>query len=289
MKRAPSRSPQSSSSLSVSPHELRRKSEHSLAHRRGQWPHRLSCYGQKAVSTPNIDRLAREGVRYTRAYTTAPVCSPSRSAFMTGMYQTTIGAQNHRSHRDDGYTLPAGVRVLTEWMRDAGYFTANVVEMPPGFGFKGHGQNRLEFHAAEQAVRFQSVERPRSRTSPSSRRSISRKRTASFTPRPKADPAKVEIPPYYPDHPVTRADCAQYLDAAMELDRKVGLILAQLEKRRAGGQHGRRVFRRQRRGARAREAVLLRGGAAHSRCIIRWPKECPGTGADSSRARWMTA
>ena len=54
----------------------------------------LSCYGNTDISTPNLDRFAAEGVRYSRAYTTAPVCSASRSAFMTGMYQTTIGAQN---------------------------------------------------------------------------------------------------------------------------------------------------------------------------------------------------
>src|SRR5919197_3064165 len=97
----------------------------------------LGCYGQKEVVTPNRDRLAAEGVRYTRFYTTAPVCSPSSSAFMTGMYQTTIGAHNHRSHRDDGYQLPMGVRLLTDWMRDAGYFTANVREFPPPIAFKG--------------------------------------------------------------------------------------------------------------------------------------------------------
>ena len=74
----------------------------------------LGCYGTSQVSTPNLDQLAAEGVRYPRAYTTAPVCSTSRSAFMTGMYQTTIGAHNHRSHRDDGYQLPEGVRVLPE-------------------------------------------------------------------------------------------------------------------------------------------------------------------------------
>ena len=56
----------------------------------------LACYGTKEVWTPNLDRLAGEGVRYTRAFTTAPVCSASRSAFITGMYQTTIGAHNHR-------------------------------------------------------------------------------------------------------------------------------------------------------------------------------------------------
>src|SRR5262249_54538017 len=71
----------------------------------------LGCYGAKLVTTPNLDALAASGVRYTRAFTTAPVCSPSRSAFCTGMYQTAIGAHNHRSHRDDGYKLPEGVKV----------------------------------------------------------------------------------------------------------------------------------------------------------------------------------
>jgi N-sulfoglucosamine sulfohydrolase len=67
-------------------------------------PH-LGCDGTKEVWTPNLDRLAAQGVRYTRAYN-GMVCSPSRSAFMTGMYATTIGAHNHRSHRTDGYKLP---------------------------------------------------------------------------------------------------------------------------------------------------------------------------------------
>src|SRR5262245_44105165 len=68
-------------------------------------PH-LGCYGEEQVATPSLDALAESGVRYANFFTTAPVCSPSRSAFMTGMYQTTIGAHNHRSHRDDGYKLP---------------------------------------------------------------------------------------------------------------------------------------------------------------------------------------
>ena len=105
----------------------------------------LGCYGTKEVSTPNLDRLAGQGVRYTRFFTTAPVCSASRSAFMTGMYQTTIGAHNHRSHRDDGYKLPAGVRVLTDWLRDAGYFTANIRELPEASGFRGSGKTDWNF------------------------------------------------------------------------------------------------------------------------------------------------
>src|SRR3954464_12934165 len=79
---------------------------------------RLGCYGYKGVATPNLDRLggARGGLSW--AVPTAPGCSPSRSAFMTGMYQTTIGAHNHRSHRDDGFQLPDGVRVFTLWLQD---------------------------------------------------------------------------------------------------------------------------------------------------------------------------
>lgn len=107
-------------------------------------PEAMSSSGTPQVWTPNLDRLAAQGVRYTRFYN-GHVCSPSRSSFMTGMYAVTIGAHNHRSHRDDGYKLPDGVRVLTDWMRDAGYFTANVVQLPPGCGFRGTGKTDCNF------------------------------------------------------------------------------------------------------------------------------------------------
>ena len=112
----------------------------------------LGCYGTAQVGSPNLDRLATQGVRYTRAYTTAPVCSASRSAFMTGMYQTTIGAQNHRSHRDDGYQLPPGVRVISDRMRDAGYYTANVRAIPRVLRVLGDRQDRLELRPQREAV-----------------------------------------------------------------------------------------------------------------------------------------
>src|ERR1043166_2672448 len=86
----------------------------------------LGCYGEKLVRTPNLDRLAAEGVRYTRVFCTSPVCAPSRSAFMVGMYQTTTDTHNMRSHRSDDFRLPPGVRPLTHRLRDAGYFTANI-------------------------------------------------------------------------------------------------------------------------------------------------------------------
>jgi len=190
-------------------------------------PH-LGCYGEKQVLTPNLDRLAWQGVRYTRFFTTAPVCSASRSAFMTGMYQTTIGAHNHRSHRDDGYKLPPGVRVLTDWLRDADYFTANIRELPESFGFRGSGKTDWNFTYEGQPFDSDKWSDLKGHQPFCAQVNFQETHRTFHAPR-HADPAKVEIPPYYPDHPVTREDWAKYLDAATELDRKIGLILKQLE------------------------------------------------------------
>src|SRR5881296_648777 len=88
----------------------------------------LGCYGTPLMRTPNIDKLAAQGARFTRCFTTAPVCSPSRSAIMTAMYQTTINAHDHRSMT----ALPPGVKPITDYFRQAGYFTANLKKIAPG-------------------------------------------------------------------------------------------------------------------------------------------------------------
>ncbi len=191
-------------------------------------PH-LGCYGTQEVSTPVLDGLAAKGMRFTRFYTTAPVCSPSRSAFNTGMYQTTIGAHNHRSHRDDGYTLPQGVKVISERMRDAGYFTANVKELPKEAGFKGTGKTDWNFSPPKQGFDSQQWDDLKAHQPFYAQVNFAETHRAFHGPA-HADPAKVEVPPYYPDHEVTRKDWAQYLDAATELDRKIGKILELLKR-----------------------------------------------------------
>ena len=104
----------------------------------------LGSYGHPEAHTPNLDRLAAEGVRYTRAYTVAPVCSVSRSAFMTGMHALAIDAHNHRSHREEGANpLPEGVRLLTHWLKDAGYYTVNLQDPESGIG--GSGKDDFNF------------------------------------------------------------------------------------------------------------------------------------------------
>src|SRR5262245_22491331 len=188
----------------------------------------LACYGTEQVSSPNLDRLAARGVRFTRAYTTAPVCSASRSAFMTGMYQTTIGAHNHRSHRDDGYRLPAGVRLITDRMRESGYVTANIRRFPASVGFAGTGKTDWNFTTDGNPFDYDRWDDLKAHRPFFAQVNFQETHRTFHAPR-KVDPAKVVVPPYYPDHPVTREDWAQYLDSAIELDRKVGLILAQLE------------------------------------------------------------
>ncbi len=240
-------------------------------------PH-LGCYGTKEVSSPNLDRLAGEGVRYTRFYTTAPVCSPSRSALMTGMYQTTIGAHNHRSHRDDGFTLPAGVRVLTDWLRDADYFTANVRELPEPIKFRGTGKTDWNFTYTNKAGVNRAFDSERWADLKSNQpfyAQVNFSETHRVFKAPKrADASKVDLPPYYPDHPVARTDWAQYLDSATELDRKVGVVLEQLEKDGLAdntvvvffGDNGQ---------AHVRGKQFCYESGLHVPLIIRWPKGVP--------------
>ncbi len=235
-------------------------------------PH-LGCYGTKEVWTPNLDRLAAEGVRYTHFFTTSPVCSASRSAFNTGMYQITIGAHNHRSHRDDGYRLPDGVRVLSDWFRDAGYFTANIVNFPESLGIRGTGKTDWNFSYDGKPFDSNNWADLKSRQPFYAQVNFSETHRAFTAPK-KADPAKVEIPPYYPDHPVTRADMAAYLDEATELDRKIGLVLKQLEEDGLAdntvviffGDNGE---------AHVRGKQFCYDEGLHVPLIIRWPKGIP--------------
>ncbi|MCP5110796.1 MAG: sulfatase-like hydrolase/transferase, partial [bacterium] len=95
----------------------------------------IGVYGETQVETPNLDRLAAEGVMFTHAFMTAAVCSPVRSALITGMYQTSIGAHHHRSSRARGagvdipnhhaIHLQEHVKTLPRLFHEAGYYVTN--------------------------------------------------------------------------------------------------------------------------------------------------------------------
>ena len=203
----------------------------------------LGCYGAKNVETPNLDRLAARGIRYTRVFATGPVCATSRSAFMTGMYQTTTDMHHMRSHRDDDYRLPAGVRPITHRLQDAGYFTANISKI----GGQVVGTGKLDLNFANEGPVYMSddwaqlkmqqpffaqINTPEAEYDIYDRKSSEKDRVVwvgeDENPR-IATSENVTPPPYYPDHQITREEWARFLNSISGMDRRIGHVLSQLE------------------------------------------------------------
>ncbi|MFW5980861.1 MAG: sulfatase-like hydrolase/transferase [Halanaerobiaceae bacterium] len=184
----------------------------------------LGCYGLDNIHTPNLDKLAGEGIRYNNAFTTAPVCSASRSAVITGSYQTGNGTHHHRSHRD--ISLVKEAKVFTDYFKEAGYFICNGQNLSDNRGkmdynfaesfediFDGtHRQQRKEGQPFFAEIHFSEAHR-------------------KFVNDPDnpVDPESIELPPYLPDNSVTRAKWIKYLETIQVLDKKVGKVLESLE------------------------------------------------------------
>jgi N-sulfoglucosamine sulfohydrolase len=199
---------------------------------------RLGAYGDPLARTPVLDRFARESIRYRNAFTTAPVCAPSRAAIITGMYQTTIGAQHMRTTEDRVPELPGPylavppfyVKAFPEYLRAAGYYTTNRVKTDYQFGVPftiwddvsrtAHWRNRPDPKQPFFAV-FNLEVTHESQIFPSS---PARKGKSLVT-----NPSKIEVPPYYPDTPLVREELARMYDNIADMDTQVGEILKQLD------------------------------------------------------------
>lgn len=228
----------------------------------------LACYGNAIVRTPHLDRLASQGVRFTNAFVTCPVCSPSRSAMSTGMYQTTIGAQHHRSHRNDSYKLPYGVRHFSHYLRQAGYFVTNGAAP----SLKKQGKTDYNFEMSFKEAFDGTDWHQRKPGQPFFAEIHFHETHRTFEPDPEnpLNPDMVEVPPYYPDHPIARLDWSLYLEMLQNLDKKVGKLLQQLEDEGLAentvifftGDHGRPMVR-------AKQWCYDSG--IHIPLIVRWP------------------
>ncbi len=86
----------------------------------------LGSYGASDIYSPNIDKLAKEGTRFTQAYVAAPVCAPSRAALLTGKYPQNAGVTNNTSHVPDSHGMPNEQYTLAELFKDHGYKTGHI-------------------------------------------------------------------------------------------------------------------------------------------------------------------
>jgi arylsulfatase A-like enzyme len=197
-------------------------------------PH-FGCYGDHAIQTPNVDRLAAKGLLFECAFTTGPICSPSRSALITGMYQTSIGAHHHRSSTgNDIIRLPPGVEPLPALFQRAGYYTCNGGYFParrqgktdynfqfdpslysgPDWSGRKPGQ---PFFAQIQLLGGKTRDLPQELAK-------ARQKLGSLTPT-----NGLKLPPYYPSTPTLLEDWAATLDAIRITDLQIGEILSRLQ------------------------------------------------------------
>ncbi len=203
----------------------------------------LGCYGQDNVATPNLDDLAKKGVRYVNAFSTSPVCAPSRSCFMLGMYQTTTDTHHMRSHRDDDFKLPAGIRPITHRLKDVGYYTANLTHV----GKEEMGTGKLDLNFVNEGKLydtaqwddlksrqpfFAQINLPEAEYDIYDRKSAEKARVPwvgeEWHPK-VATEKNVTPPPFYPDHPIARQEWARYLNSISGADVRIGKLLARLK------------------------------------------------------------
>jgi arylsulfatase A-like enzyme len=201
----------------------------------------FACYGDKTAPTPNIDRLAREGVRYTNGFATSPVCAPSRHTLITGMYASQTGGLHHRNGKggkggddqaDDprvpSYEAvpPPEVRCFPEYLRMAGYYATNNAKQDYQFvapstvwddsSNRAHYRNRAKgqpFFAV-----FNNTWTHESQVFPDAPRRAN-----------VVKPANVPIPPYYPDTYEVRQTLAQAYNNLVAFDGWLGEKLDELE------------------------------------------------------------
>ena len=191
----------------------------------------LGCYGDPYSVTPNLDRLASQAVRYTRVFTHAGVCAPSRSGIITGMYPTTIGTHHMRCRG----VPPDEVTCFPEYLRAAGYYCTNNVKTdyqfdPPLTAWdecsnKAHWRNRPAGKPFFAVINFTTTHESQIRD----RSDAMVKRLNSLASGERHDPAKAQLPPYYPDTLVVRQDWAQSYDLITLMDKQVKEVLDQLE------------------------------------------------------------
>ena len=180
----------------------------------------LGCYGEEFSVTPNIDQLAKESVRYTRAFTVHGVCAPSRSGIITGMYPSSLWSVNMRCRA----LKPDSIKCFPQYLREAGYYCTN--KSKEDYNFKtpketwdqsnrrAHWQNRPESKPFFAVFNFESThESGLWNSADFDNTHPKRLKTSQWQ-----KPGNMKVPSIYPDTPVVRRDFARLFERITEFD-----------------------------------------------------------------------
>ncbi|WP_111708852.1 sulfatase family protein [Lutibacter citreus] len=198
----------------------------------------LECYGMKAVKTPYLNKMAKEGILFNNCFVTNSICSPSRSAMMIGTHQVKTNSHNHRSNRN--VPLDLQFTPFTQKLREAGYTTilGNQSVMRNGrkidVNFKheplGEWDGKTKFGLFD---RYDTIKKSDEPFFAQIQLVVTHRgdwwNEVREQSKHQVNPNDVELPEYYSDHPAIRLDWAKYLDQVEYMDNEVGMIFKELE------------------------------------------------------------
>ncbi|MFX1430463.1 MAG: sulfatase [Promethearchaeota archaeon] len=207
-----------------------------ITHDQGQF---LGCYNSpqtpNSLYTPNLDKLAENGVRFTNYFCTAPQCSPSRSSILTSIYPHQNGLMGLV---DRGWTLPRNNKTLPMYLKENGYSTHLIglqheSRDPTTLGYDTISKRKREFrysckNMSKPFLKFITNHKNDQKPFFACFGVWEAHRPLSDWGDP-VDPTKVKIPPYLPDHHVVREDLANYYSVIHVIDNKIGVIMENLE------------------------------------------------------------
>ncbi|HYO81564.1 MAG TPA: sulfatase [Bryobacteraceae bacterium] len=193
------------------------------------------AYGDKTARTPNLDKLAADGVRFTNAYCTTASCSASRSVIHSGLHNHANGQYGH-AHDFHHFAYLPFVRPVSSLLKDSGYRTGVIGKMHVNpierfrWDLNSQGEARDVVSMAERARQF--IEGAGGSpwflqigyADPHRAEKGFANRDYKGVVAEKFDAAKVEVPPFLPDNPETRAEIAEYYEACSRLDAGIGMI-----------------------------------------------------------------
>ena len=193
----------------------------------------FGCYGDPHAITPNIDRLASQGTRYTNAYTTAGVCAPCRSGIITGMYQNSIGTHHMRCNS----LLPSWLKPFPKALKESGYYCINNSKTDYQFskpstneiwdqsGSRAHWKNRKKDQPFFAVFNYTGCHES-GIASESKYKSV----TANLAAKERQDPNKIStLPPYYPDTPAVREDWKRNYELITAMDSWAGSLIKEIK------------------------------------------------------------